>query len=158
MPLKTCTNRPPSRHKSSTKSNWSGSANPWATSGKYQPVGGGGRRCLFLPSNIPCRWSILLIVERPIGCVQPSRRISSLIASAPYSPRELFSLNSLRKRKTHCSMWMLVRFRRRWHNRRKLLIWAVILNRAALAHWLENCGKMGTNVRGIGAESCQHSN
>src|SRR5215475_7265320 len=53
MPLRTSTGMPPWMTRPSTPSKLSSSARPSATSGKYHPGGGGGRRSLRRASRAP---------------------------------------------------------------------------------------------------------
>ena len=80
-----------------------------ATSGRYQPLGGGGRRLRLRPSKTPRRRRIRLIVGIDGHGSTFRAPISRRIAAAPYSPNTLWSLSHWRIVSTSCSSAGLVR-------------------------------------------------
>ena len=82
---------------------------PPATSGRYQPGGGGGRRIRRPASRTPRRSRMRPIV-RTDGTTAGPRATSSLwMARAPYSPRSLVSFSVWRRRRTRSTIAEAVR-------------------------------------------------
>ena len=108
IPVSTVTSIPPRKTKPSIVSNESSSLTPDATSGRYQPIGGGGLRTRVRPSRMPRRWRMRPMVRlegiRAVCCSS----IAARMASAPKSPRSL-TVNSLRNLRTSSSVTALVR-------------------------------------------------
>src|SRR4051812_20315951 len=73
--------------KPSTISTLSSSAKAWATPGKYQPGGGGGRRVRVRPSRAPRRPRMRLMVRTEGVWATPSSQRAWRMASAPTAPR-----------------------------------------------------------------------
>jgi hypothetical protein len=90
--------------KPSTMSMLSNSACLWATCGRYQPGGGGGRRTRRLPSRAPRRRRTRPMVRIEGSDSVPRRRRASKIASAPWWPRSLCALSCCRRSKIRSSM------------------------------------------------------
>ena len=86
------------------------SARPAASSGRYQPCGGGGRRIRRRASRAPRRSRMRPIVRTDGTRAWPRAMSSRWRARAPYSPRSLVSLSSRRTPSTRSSIAASVRW------------------------------------------------
>ncbi len=86
-PLSTSTSGPSLMTRPSTMSKLSSSARAAATSGRYHPRGGAGRRVLTRPSRAPRRARIRLIVRSDGAAVSPRSSRACWMAWAPTAPR-----------------------------------------------------------------------
>ena len=95
LAVSTLTRGPLAIFRSSMKSKQSTSARPAATSGRYQPLGGAGRRIRRTLSCNPRRESTRLIAAcEGASAISASKAV--LIAPAPYSPSTLSSRRLVR--------------------------------------------------------------
>lgn len=85
--LSTSTWGPPLMTSPSTPSMLSSSASAAATGGRYQPLGGGGRRVRVLRSRAPRRRRMRLMVRTEGTVASPCSTNAAWMASAPTAPR-----------------------------------------------------------------------